>query len=450
MRRLIDKGLMFGNLFHVNSASLAERYNRALKYLTGKTTTLTDFHIDISGYAPEVGEELGDHQYLNPNGCNRQFILISTEQKRAPLLETKFSTSRGILKTFIGTNEGLLFALTARDAVAGELVNSVYSIGSASDLFDIRKIKIEADTPGGHLVEAKKLSQMIEDFRTRDGAWWDEVLIGDMIDIAKTTGDVTRKPIDLKRVEYEQTSFWTSHFGGLYGFRDVKYPAAISIGPKGKIGSLPVPDLMDLTDPNLIATFLNVNELVEPIVKAKDVNAAALLRQKLDFIIVDVAAEIGIDLTGLRRRDLRRIARRNTASLPEEFHGLTRLLRWAEGDGEWPRIRADDPAYFYSLRATAGPERDLVNQLLAELCPMDIRQLFICHKELFYASYREWPEQKKAFVADFLEREYQVDKAGAREALFGGDAPLEEAAEELNIIQRVGPWGSIGVGGGAG
>ena len=163
-----------------------------------------------------------------------------------------------------------------------------------------------------------------------------------------------------------------------------------------------------------------------------------------------MAAEIGIDLTGLRIRDLRRIARRNTANLPEEFHGLTRLLRWAEGDGEWPRIRADDPAYFYSLRATARPERDLVNQLLAELCPLDIRQLFICHKELFYASYRKWPEQKKAFVADFLEREYQVDKAGAREALFGGDAPLEDVVEEPNIIQRVGPWGSIGLGGGAG
>jgi hypothetical protein len=64
MKRLIQRGLMFGNLFHVSSPALVERYNRALKHLTGKTTKLTDFHIDISGFAPEIGEELNDPLYL--------------------------------------------------------------------------------------------------------------------------------------------------------------------------------------------------------------------------------------------------------------------------------------------------------------------------------------------------------------------------------------------------
>ena len=82
MKRLIQRGLMFGNLFQVSSPALVERYNRALKHLTGKTTHLTDFHIDISGFAPEIGEELNDPAYLNHAGVNRQFILLSTEQKR--------------------------------------------------------------------------------------------------------------------------------------------------------------------------------------------------------------------------------------------------------------------------------------------------------------------------------------------------------------------------------
>jgi len=50
--------------------------------------------------------------------------------------------------------------------------------------------------------------------------------------------------------------------------------------------------------------------------------------------------------------------------------------------------------------------------LLAELCPLDVRQLHICHKQ----------------------REYMVDKAGARDALFG-DAPMRQ--EET----LAGPWG---------
>ena len=35
MKRLIQRGLMFGNLIEVSSPALVERYNRALKHLTG-------------------------------------------------------------------------------------------------------------------------------------------------------------------------------------------------------------------------------------------------------------------------------------------------------------------------------------------------------------------------------------------------------------------------------
>ena len=148
MNRLISRGLMFGNLIPVDSPALVERYNRALKHLTGKETRLTDFHIDLSGYAPEVGEELGDHLYLNPNGMNRQFILLTTEQKDAPLLNAKFSTSRGILVRFIEENEQQLFALTARDAVTGELGNTVFKLTNPAQLMDLRQVTVSADTTG--------------------------------------------------------------------------------------------------------------------------------------------------------------------------------------------------------------------------------------------------------------------------------------------------------------
>ena len=157
MKRLISKGLMFGNLIEVSSPLLIDRYNRALEALTGKRTALEDFHIDISGYSPEVGDELGDMQYLNQGGCNRQFILLTTDQKTAPLLNAKFSTSRSILRRFITENERQLFALTTRDAVAGELLNSVFQLSEPVDLMKIWRIRIEADTTGAQLKEAARL-----------------------------------------------------------------------------------------------------------------------------------------------------------------------------------------------------------------------------------------------------------------------------------------------------
>jgi hypothetical protein len=451
MKRLISAGLMFGNLVEVASPALVERYNRALQHLTGRTTALDDFHIDISGYSPEIGDELGDDLYLNANGCNRQFILLTTAQKSAPLLHATFSTSRGILRQFIEANESQLFALTARDAVAGELQNTVYELGNPARLFDIRRITVEADTIGGHVADAGKLAALIDRFRREPDGWRDDVLIAEMIGLAKKTGDVTRLPITLPKMTFEQPNFWTSHFGGLYIFRGVRFPAAVSVAPVGALGPLPIAQAMDLGHRNHIADWLDRNGLVESIVTARGVDTAALLRQKMDFILVDAAESLRLDLGRATRADLRGIARRLGTALPDEFRGLADLLRWAETGGDWPRISSEHPAYFYTLRGRQGPDRDLVNMLLSELAPLDIRQLFICHKEKFYADYARWSDIKRGYVADFLAREYAIDKAGARAALFGPEPGMDEperpapqpAGPTTGLIDRVGPWGAV-------
>ena len=448
MKRLIQKGLMFGNLVEISSPQLIERYNRALKHLAGKQTKLTDFHIDISGYSPEIGEELGDDLYLNPNGCNRQFILLTTSQKVAPLLNMKFSTARGILQQFFEANDSQLFALTARDAVAGELQGSVYEMSSPAKLLDIRQITVEADTIGGHVAEAEKLSKLIDRFRGEPDGWRDDVLVADMIGLAKKTGDVTRVPISLPAMTFQQPSFWTSHFGGLYVFRDIKLPGLISTLPRGSLGAMPISPVMDISQRNQIAEWLERNGLVEPIVQARGMDAAGVLRQKMDFILVDAADALNLDIGDARRTELRKIAYRLGDSLPDEFIGLAALLRWVEGAGDWPRITSEREAYFYTLRAAAGPCRDLVNMLLSELAPMDVRQMFIVHKELFYTHYAGWSDRKRQYVADFLEREYKVDAQGAREALFGPEPSMDlrqrpepKAARDMGSI--VGPWGAV-------
>jgi hypothetical protein len=448
MNRLIAAGLMFGNLVEVSSPALVERYRRAMQHLCGKTTALTDFHIDISGYSPEVGDEIGDDHYLNPDGANRQFILLTTAQKSAPLLAARYSTSRGILRQFIEANEAQLFALTARDAVAGVLQNSVYAVDRPAQLFDLRQVTVEADTIGGHVADAGRLAALIERFRREPDGWRDDVLIAEMIGLAKKTGDVTRVPIHLPAMSFEQANFWTSHFGGLYVFRSTRAPAAVSVRPRGEIGRLPVENAFDLTHRNQIADWLVRCDLVESVIEARGMDTAAVLRQKMDFILVDVADTLGLDLGQATRGDLRKLANRLGTALPEEFTGLARLLAWVEGAGDWPEITSAHPAFFYTLRAKPNADRDLVNMLLSELAPLDVRQLFITHKAKFYADYAAWSERKRSFVVDFLAREYAVDKAGARAALFGPEPAMDETARpepkpSVSMVDRVGPWGAV-------
>ncbi|MCZ4282860.1 hypothetical protein O4H49_18895 [Kiloniella laminariae] len=439
MLRLVERGLMFGNLFEVSTPIMVERYNQALERLSGKRTALTSFHIDVSGYAPEIADELEDELYLNPHGCNRQFILLSTEQKRSPLINMNFSTSRSILKRFIIDNEAALFVLTSRDAVFGELMNSVYRITEPRHLFDIRKIRIDADTNDHRLIRAEELSKLVERFRKEPDSWWDDLLCAEMIELAKKTGDITRFPVKLEKTNYEQNNFHTTHFGGIYIFRDIKRPAAICCQEESTKLEFPIDSVLALADRKAVATFFKENDLVEPLIDASDLDAVDILQQRLDFILIDQLSAEGQPIGKLSRRELRSVALRQLKELPEEFNGLNDLLRWKEQGGRKPDITPDHPAYFYTLRARFHPDRDLVNMLLAEYMPHDILQLFICHKRAFYSAYSGWNDAKRNYSADFLAQEYITDKSGTRRELFGRDRPADPLARHEEK-QKAQPW----------
>lgn len=433
MMRLVKNGLMFGNLIEVASPALVARYNRALKNLIGKETALTEFHIDISGYSPEIGDEFEDDHYLNPNGCNQQFILLTTDQKTAPLLGSAFSTSRSILRNYIFENEEELFALTAREAVGGELMNSVFEMNSPSDLFKINQIHIEADTSQEHVAEAETLQTHIDRFTSEDDAWWDDVLIAQMIELAKRTGNIMRNPVVLSGKTYSQGNYYTNHFGGIYVFRDVKTPTVIARDPEIDLGGLPVDNILSFEDRDQIAHFLKKLDLVEPIVSNRHDDVAAIIKQKIDFITITTAANAGHNLGNLSRQQIRQIEREYAADMPQAFHGLMQIWRWASMGGALPELTSDHEAYFYALRATQHTDRDLINMLLADLSPLDFRQLFIFHKAAFYTIYADWSDAKKDYVVKFLAEEYAVDKAGAREALFGAEPSMDSFD---------GPWSS--------
>ena len=62
-----------------------------------------------------------------------------------------------------------------------------------------------------------------------------------------------------------------------------------------KPDDLPIKYIFGESQRNQIAKFLDYNDLVEPIVKARGVDAAAILQQKMDFLTV-AAAEAAIGL----------------------------------------------------------------------------------------------------------------------------------------------------------
>ncbi|HEU0220667.1 MAG TPA: DUF6638 family protein [Paracoccaceae bacterium] len=437
MKRLIEKGLMFGNLVAVTTPTMVARYNAALEKLTGRRTALADFHIDLSGFSPEVGDELGDLSYLSPEGANRMFILLSQEQARAPLINAGFSTTRPILRQFIEENAALLATLTAREAVIGELALPLWRLSRPADLLALRSLTIEADTVGGRVAEARELARMAEAFRREEELWHDDAHTEAMIALAARVGDIADQPLEARFTSHVIGNFHTSLFGGLYLFRDAPHPFLLHRDP-GIGEAIPGIERLSLGDSSGVGHALQMNGLIEPLHAARGLDAAALLRERMDLVLVDRLASLPgapDGLARLSRADLRRLARRHGPDLPPEFETIAAALAALESGRAPPIPGPADPGFFYLHRAAPGPDRDLVNELLAEFTPLDIRQLFICNKPAFYAAYAAWPEAKKDFAVEFLARDYARDKAGTRARLFGSDAVAAEPGPSL------GPWG---------
>ena len=107
----------------------------------------------------------------------------------------------------------------------------------------------------------------------------------------------------------------------------MEHPAVIGSKDHDALVDLPIKFVFDLTERSAIAKFLKLNDMVEPIVEARGLDAAAILHQKMDFVVASVAAHMGEDLAGAVRRDLRNLGRRYAEKLPEAWQGMAALAR---------------------------------------------------------------------------------------------------------------------------
>ncbi len=436
MHRLAENDLIYGNLFEVSTPVLRDRYNAALALLHGRPTALERFRIDQSGYSPEIAEELDDPSYLNPQGCNRMFILLTVEQAYLPLLDATFSCSRDILKRFISDNREALFGLTARDAVFGELEDSVYKISNLADITAIKNIRVKVRTPRKLVTKAHRLIRHIEDFEHSDTAWNDDAQLNEIITLAEAVGDIRAHPLIPQMLRYEHTDFYTSHLDGLYVFNATRKPtlvhcgggdAAVKAHTDRTTGFRHIP----LSDRKALASFLIGDGLVERILDREDPDPLEVLLEKLDLIALAHAGEAA-DADEIEHYDpvaLRRYVQNTIHDLPDAFHELQRVVRGIEQGGTAPSLEPEDDGFFYLYRSSRHKDRDLVNHLLARLTPLDCRQMFICNKERFYELYESWPDHRRTLVADYLARHYQGRQSEIWERLYGHNPDAR------------GPWG---------
>ena len=162
MDLLRDNELIYGRLLPVSETHLIERYNKALTAFGLKATKLTSFDIDRTGFSPQIAEELGDYQYLDPNEVNRRFIILTPDQIDLPVVHTAFSNTGQLVYEFFSKNSRAIDALTIKDVIYGEIEDSVAKVNDIEDLLSINQVEFRVLSAEDVLGKATELATLTD------------------------------------------------------------------------------------------------------------------------------------------------------------------------------------------------------------------------------------------------------------------------------------------------
>lgn len=433
MQRLIEEGLRFGGLLHVDHGHLVERYNAALTALGLPQTKLTDFYIDASGYSYEIALEMQNPAYLDPEGINRRFIILSPDQADLPLIRTSFSADGQVIRAFFTANDRMIRAVTLKDVLYGEIENLVFDVERPADVLGIRDVRFLVRTPTGLLEEAQTLKVKIDEFLTGERAWQDLGLLETIVDGAARVGDVRRNGFLPQKLSFRWPEvFWTSHFGGAYVIARDK--GAVMIGDPDQLQPKPFgASIIALHETPVLFSYLEEERLIEPF-NPRWLKESGILEHRLRLLVAELLT-LGdrefdptplIDDAYLGRWIADNMAKLNPDKRFRVISQMRGLLDTpAEAAAYERRLTPEQRFYFRRAMPDVTGAGD-INRIIVEHMPFDLLSTFILNKRRFYAIYETYPQRQKAFAVDYLTTHYAPNnhdrwrmRARVREAFFG-------------------------------
>jgi len=414
----------FMNLLTINEPHLIERYNRALKSFGLKPIELESFQIDMLGFSPEVAEYLGNQDYLDEKKVNRRFIVLSPEQASLSVVHTSFSNTRDLMLEFFERNKRVLFALTIKDVVFGEIEDSIFEVDDIDDLLSIEQVEFKIQTHDNLTDKTNELKMMIDRLLKEPDAWRDDKMLNQMVDYSKQTGDIRNNELVPEEVLFRHETFWAAHFGGTYIFNDEPSITVIcNPTASGFRKSRPWQvAYIDINDQPAVYEFLLESGRLQPplgswiersrLLELRRHMAAAWLADKLDE---DMPPSV------INRTWVSRFIRENRSDVRKD--NTIPLIDWAVDQAEnWDDIDIDeveDDMRFILCRANPDHEDyRLVNKLIARYLPFDFLGKFEFNRPDFVKSREEWSESYSEFVAKEISNTYLNDNKALYEDLY--------------------------------
>ena len=425
MKRLYDTELIYGRLLAITQPHLIERYNKALKAFALPETKLESFDIDKTGFSPQVANELGDPDYLDPNGINRRFIILTPAQATLPVVHTCFSNTEALVYEFYNANSRAIQALTIKDVIYGEIEDNVTVVKDIEDLLSIEQVEFKVLSADDVLGKAAELRSLVDRLKTEPDAWRNDAMLDHMVDLAKIAGDIRENRLVPDKVVFRHDVFWTSHFGGCYVFNDERTTTVIcDPDAPGFRRSRPWQvSYISIRDETRVYRFLAETGRLDP-PRASWLETSGFLEHRGEMAIRALLrkAEPGAVFDRMDAVWLQTWMHRNAQLIAADgvYPFLNGVKREIAQTGRIEIGRIADHLRF--LLARGRPEHKdawLVNRLITEYVPSDFVSRYVFNKQGFYKDYAGYDDRFRQHVVETLKTTYLTDKAAFRRRLYG-------------------------------
>ncbi len=424
MDLLQENDLIYGRLLTVDEPHLIERYNKALASFGEKPTKLKKFDVDKTGFSPEIAKEKDNFDYLDPNGVNRRFIILTPAQAELPVVHTAFSNTDELMYEFFAGNSRAINATTIKDVIFGEIEDSVSEVDDIEDLLSIKQVEFRVMSANDTLGKAAELRTLVDRLKGEPEAWRDNELLNRMVELAKEAGDIRENALVPDQVVFRHNAFWTSHFGGIYVFIDEKMTTVIaSPDSPGFRRSRPWQvSYLSINETENIYKFLASTGRID-LPRASWLETSGFLEHRAEMVIRDLVrrAEPKQDMFKIDAIWLQTWMHRNAAMITKDgnFPFLNAAKREAAETGRIDPGEVDPDKRFLLLRGKPDHEdRWLVNRLISEFVPSDFVSKYVFNKQGFYTDYQSYAAPWKEHVVETLKSTYLSDKAALRKRLY--------------------------------
>jgi len=400
-------GLINQDLFPVRG-ELAVRYNAILKHVFDFDSDIDEFRIDKRGLSPEVAKHLKEkyperlefgENYLNIGSANRYMIVLSPEQKTAPLVAPQTSYENELYDMTHRQARHTIEDITRDEAMYGELENHITVFRSVEDLLRVKTVEVTLDSLNGTVQQISTLAKMLDELEKDDNAL-NEEYIQQMRRIVKQVGDIRTRAVspEVFPITRELHCFYMEFFNGVHCLRNFSTKDFRGIFITNSQSNLecktPGIEFRDIGDEDLLDllekhNFLKYNpELIKT--RMREIEDQTLLSKD-----VDVAS---LDNSG-RKRYIIRLSKID--ALPRIYHELCELEGVGLSIGA-KKLQKEIKSRPYKLRlklAEGNEKREIIEHMLAQLDPSDPIRLYNFNRRKLITEFSPMPVNRQRYVA---------------------------------------------------